>query len=206
LKDTLSQTDPKAALRSEALTKRDAIPLPVRKIKDAAIAERLFASDKFASARAVMLYASFRSEVSTEAIILKTLEAGKKVVLPRVNSEESSLALYEIKTLDDLTPGYMGIPEPEAREESHVGIESVELVVVPGAAFDQRGYRLGYGKGYYDKLLANESTRPALVALAYEEQLVDEVPAEAHDVKMDAVITDRRIIGTEGSGNGQEED
>jgi 5-formyltetrahydrofolate cyclo-ligase len=206
LKDTLNQTDPKTALRSETIAKRDSIPLPVRKVKDAAVSERLFAFEKYAAARVVLLYASFRSEVSTETIIKKALDAGKKVLLPRVNAEETKLDLYEIKSFDELATGYMGIPEPEASSERRAAIDEVEAVVVPGAAFDPRGFRLGYGKGYYDRLLENEGTRPALVALAYEEQIVGEVPAEPHDVKMDVIITDRRTIGTEGSGNGQKED
>jgi 5-formyltetrahydrofolate cyclo-ligase len=208
LKDTLRQSDPKAELRSVAIAKRDAIPLPVRKIKDAAIAERVFGLDIFSNASVVLLYASFRSEVSTGGIIEKALESGKKVLLPKVDTEETKLRLYEIKSVDDLEPGYMGIPEPQASEENSADIDDIDMVIVPGAAFDENGNRLGYGKGYYDRLLSGEGARPAIAALAYEEQIVKDIPAEPHDVKMELIITDRRVLvkSPGGSGNGQKED
>jgi 5-formyltetrahydrofolate cyclo-ligase len=201
----LQEPDLKAALRKEALSRRDSIPLPVRKIKDSAIADRIFALDNFRESKMVLLYASFRSEVDTEGVIRKALELGKKVLLPRVNLEKTRLELYEINGIDELSPGYMGIPEPKAKEENLRGLEEVGVAVLPGAAFDSKGSRLGYGKGYYDRLLSEGGARPVLVALAYEEQILEDIPAEAHDVKMDTILTDRRIIGCKGSGNGQEE-
>ncbi|MGD2080788.1 MAG: 5-formyltetrahydrofolate cyclo-ligase, partial [Nitrospirota bacterium] len=90
--------------------------------------------------------------------------------------------------------------------ESLRGIGDVDLVVVPGAAFDEKGNRLGYGKGYYDKLLSSEDARPSLVALAYEEQMVEAIPAEAHDIGIDTILTDRRVIQCGGNVNGQKED
>jgi len=207
LKDTLQQSDPKAELRAGSLKRRDSIPAPVRKIKDAAIAERVTGLAAFSNAQVVLLYASFRSEVSTSAIINKALAAGKKVLLPKVDAEETKLRLYEIKSTEDLKPGYMDIPEPEANEENAGSIASVNMVLVPGAAFDEGGHRLGYGKGYYDRLLSEEGAKPAIVALAYEEQMVADIPAEPHDVKMDLIVTDRRVLECPGgSGDEQKED
>jgi 5-formyltetrahydrofolate cyclo-ligase len=201
----LQEHDLKAALRKEALSKRDSIPLPVRKVKDSAIADRLLTLDNFMESQVVLLYASFRSEVETEGVIEKALEMGKKVLLPRVNLGGKRLDLYEINGLDELSSGYMGIPEPDAKEENLRGLEDVEVAVLPGAAFDSKGTRLGYGKGYYDRLLSEGRARPVLVALAYEEQMLEDIPAETHDVKMDIILTDRRLIGCKGNGNGQEE-
>jgi len=198
----LQETDLKARLRKEALARRDSIPLPVRKVKDAAIAGRLLSLDKFADARTVLFYASFRSEAATGEIIRKALDMGKTVLLPRVFAEEAALRLFEIKSTNELRPGYMGIPEPDALEERLMDIGEVDLVVVPGAAFDERGFRLGYGKGYYDRLLAVEGRRPYLVALAYEEQMLASIPAEAHDIGVDVVVTDRRTINCKESRNG----
>lgn len=206
MRDTLQGPDLKATLRKEALSRRDSIPLPVRKIKDSAISERFFVLENFTESNMILLYASFRSEVDTEGIIRKAIEMGKKVLLPRVNLGETRLDLYEISSPDDLSPGYMGIPEPDAKEENLRGIEDVGVAVLPGAAFDSNGSRLGYGKGYYDRLLSESGARPVLVALAYEEQILENIPSEAHDVKMDLILTDRRLIGCKGSGNGQEED
>jgi 5-formyltetrahydrofolate cyclo-ligase len=206
LKDTLPETELKAKLRAEALRRRDAIPLLVRKVKERAISERLRALEAYRQSRTILFYVSFRSEVETRDLISAALESGKAVLVPRVHKDEAALKIYEIKGLEELAPGYMGIPEPEARAERLRDIAEVDLVVVPGAAFDDKGNRLGYGKGYYDKLLSSEAARPALVALAFEEQMVETIPAEAHDIGMDTIITDRRVIQCGGNVNGQEED
>ncbi len=205
MKDTLQGPDLKSSLRKETLAKRDSIPTPVRKVKDSSILEKLLALDKFRESQVVLFYASFRSEVNTTDLIKKALNLGKRVLLPRVDEEETALKIYEIKSIDDVAPGYMGIPEPGALEENARGLEGVGLVIMPGAAFDPRGYRLGYGRGYYDRLLSEEALRPALAALAYEEQVLESVPAETHDVRVDIIVTDRKIIYCSGSDNGQEE-
>lgn len=206
MKDTLKDPDLKTELRKEALSRRDSIPPPVRKIKDASICERLFSLDTVRDSRTILLYAAFRSEVGTERIIRKALEAGKTVLVPKVYDQEGILKLYEIGSLEDLKPGYMGIPEPEALDEKLRDMEGVDVVVLPGAGFDEKGYRLGYGKGYYDKLLATAERRPSLVALAYEEQMLANVPAEPHDVGMDIIVTDRRTVICKENRNGPEED
>ncbi|MGD8352174.1 MAG: 5-formyltetrahydrofolate cyclo-ligase, partial [Nitrospirota bacterium] len=196
----------KSRLRAEALKRRDAIPPLVRKVKDRAISERLLSLEAYRRSKAVLFYVSFRSEAETRDLIIAALESGKAVLVPKVHEEDAALELYEIKGLDELAPGYMGIPEPEGRAESLRGIGDVDLVVVPGAAFDEKGNRLGYGKGYYDKLLSSEDARPSLVALAYEEQMVEAIPAEAHDIGIDTILTDRRVIQCGGNVNGQKED
>lgn len=181
--------DLKQTVRIESLKKRDSIPLPVRRAKDAAIRERLLALPEFRNAGSILFYASFRSEVGTEALIKDALGSGKRVLLPRVEGER--LALHEIGDIGELTAGYMGIPEPPAGDEA--GIDGVDIALIPGAAFDIGGSRLGYGKGYYDKLLSGHVGFP-LVALAYEEQIVESIIGEGHDVSVDMIITDRRGI------------
>ena len=136
-----------------------------------------------------MFFASFRSEVDTIPMIRRALASGKKVVLPRVKGKE--LEFFEIKDADkDLSPGAWGIPEPvESRE---IDLAEIDLIITPGAAFDERGNRLGYGAGFYDKILPfyNGMT----VALAFELQIVSKVPAEAHDVPVKKIVTEKRII------------
>jgi len=122
-------------------------------------------------------------------MIRQALAAGKRVVLPKVKGKE--LALFEIKKFDtDVSAGAWGIPEP--REQSPAALESVDLIIVPGLAFDERGNRLGYGAGFYDKLLAAFTKTTA--ALAYEAQVVPEVPAAKHDVPIQKIVTEKRII------------
>ena len=125
MRDTLQEsTDRKSALRSEILSRRDAIPLPVRKMKDVAVTERLLALPEYSSAGAVLFYASFRSEVSTNGAIAHALSEGKTVLLPRVNEEEVSLEIYQIRSVEELTPGYMGIPEPTASDTTRGQLSS----------------------------------------------------------------------------------
>ena len=186
----------KGEIRKAVLQKRDAIPAAVKREKDALVREQVSAIPEFISARTVIFYAAFRSEVWTQTLMEESLRDGKRVVLPKVNTEEHSLILYEVKNMDELTPGYMGIPEPPQMDERRVGIDDADLVVIPGAGFDCEGNRLGYGAGYYDALLSQRKKKSPVVALAYEEQIVDAIPAEQHDVKVDMIVTDKRVIRT----------
>jgi len=122
------------------------------------------------------------------------LAAGKTVVVPRVNTLARMLELYAVADLDrDVVPGHLGIPEPRP-ERPQVPRDAIEFVLVPGVAFDLAGRRLGYGGGYYDRLLPLLSPRAARVAGAFEIQLVDRVPAASHDVAVDAIITESRSV------------
>lgn len=184
----------KKAIRKEALKKRDQIPHDIKAEKDLLIKEKLFSIYEFMDAGKILFYASFRSEVNTLTMIQESLRMGKKVVLPKVDKENHMLRLYEIKDLTELTAGYMGIPEPSLQNEMIVDLDAIDLVIIPGAAFDYSGNRLGYGAGYYDILLSKRKKKIPIIALAYEEQLVDSIPSEKHDVRVDMVITDKRVI------------
>lgn len=184
----------KKVIRNEVLRKRDKIPQEVKSVKDALIKEKLFSTQEFVNSKIIIFYASFRSEVDTLSMIQKSLEMGKRVVLPKVDKERHMLSLYEIKDLNELSPGYMGIPEPSLADERTVDIDDVDLVIIPGAGFDYSGNRLGYGAGYYDILLSKSKKKISIIALAYEEQIVDSIPSEKHDVKVDMIVTDTRVI------------
>jgi 5-formyltetrahydrofolate cyclo-ligase len=186
----------KRSIRKEAIRRRDAIPLEIKKQKETAIQERLFSLPEFLSARTVLLYASFRSEVETLSIIHSALNRGKKVVLPRVDAVKHILKLYEISAMEELTAGYMGIPEPEPIRERLVSPDDADMIIIPGAAFDRSGNRLGYGAGYYDILLSEMKKTLPVIALAYDEQIVDSIPPEKHDITVDMIITDKEIILT----------
>ncbi len=190
----------KSRLRSEVIRKRDAIPLEVKKAKDRMIRERLSGLGEYRNAGTVMLFASFRTEVDTIPIIRDALMQGKRVVLPKVDSAKKELGLYNIRSVDELIPGFLGIPEPGVVEGRKVAPEELELIVMPGVAFDERGGRLGYGGGYYDRLGAGLRHRPPLVAVAYEEQVISEVPVADHDIRVDKIVTDRRVIEVRDAG------
>ncbi|MEW6109602.1 MAG: 5-formyltetrahydrofolate cyclo-ligase [Nitrospirota bacterium] len=185
----------KSSVRKELLKKRDAIPPEVRRAKDRLIHERLAALDEFRNADLIFFFASFRSEVDTIMLIKETLIDGRRVVLPKVEEEQGMLFLHEIKSIEELKKGYMGIPEPSAEaEERMMDINDVDVVIIPGAGFDITGNRIGYGAGYYDKLLSGLKKDIPVIAPAYEEQVVDLIPAEPHDRKVHLIVTDRRVI------------
>ncbi len=183
----------KASLRREILARRNSIPPAVKESKDSAIEELLFGLDEVASAKTVSIFASFRSEVNTFGIITKLLSGGRRVALPRV--EGQFLVLYEIRSLDELRPGCMNIPEPSVLSgDRKVSINDVDAIIVPGAAFDENGNRIGYGGGFYDRLLSGLRKPIPIIAPAYEEQVIASVPAYAHDRKVSVIATDRRVI------------
>ena len=183
----------KSEIRGVILRKRGLIGAAGRAEKDSAIRDRLLATDAFRTAKAVVLYASFKSEAGTHELIAGRLKEGVKVILPRVEGED--LGLYEITDMDrDLRPGAMGIPEPSG-DVRRADVNEADIIIVPGVAFDLQGGRLGYGKGYYDRLLARRRTNIPLAALAYEEQIWEEpLPLSSHDINMDCIVTEKRTV------------
>ncbi|MBI4682113.1 MAG: 5-formyltetrahydrofolate cyclo-ligase [Nitrospirae bacterium] len=201
----------KKKIRARLLRKRDSIPPEQKVLKEEAIAKRLFALEEFRKAKILLAYVSFRSEVDTTRFLQDVINSGKKLVLPVVDSRHRVLKLYEVKETSELEYGYMGILEPGVKEGREVILSDIDLIIIPGAGFDLKGNRLGYGGGYYDKLLSGTKDQepgtskkepapnpqpptPFLIALAFEEQVSEEIPSEPHDIKVDMIITDKRLI------------
>jgi 5-formyltetrahydrofolate cyclo-ligase len=150
---------------------------------------------EYATARTVMYYVDVRSEVRTRQSLPTALTHGKRIIVPYcVNNE---LELFLLENMDELAVGMYRIlePKPELRglPGKRVGATELDLVMVPGVAFDRRGARMGHGFGYYDKLLQHARPDTPLVALAFECQLFDEIPTAAHDIFMDRVITEKAV-------------
>ncbi len=193
----------KEEIRKQAHANRRAQP-----DKDAvsrAICARFAALPEFAAARTVLLYVHVRSEVRTRHFLHEALAAGKRVAVPYCAGAE--LELFHLERMDELAEGTFGIlePRPELRErpEKRLDVGQVDLVMVPGVAFDRRGGRTGHGKGYYDKLLARTRPDAPLVAVAFECQLFADVPMLPHDVFMDKVITEKAVYEGKGRRSGQ---
>lgn len=193
----------KKTIRQEILLKRDAIPENIKKEKDTAITQCIIRLPEFTNAKTILFYASFRSEVDTIEMIKISLSHGKQIILPRVDKENKKLLLYKIKDINELAQGYMGILEPPVSEGKLTGLDDIDLIIIPGTAFDVSGSRLGYGAGFYDRLLAGMKKKIPIIAPAYEEQIVDDIPSGPHDVKVTKIITDRRVIdcGDKNSAN-----
>lgn len=185
--------DAKRALRQRVLAARDATSPEFRAKASAAIAAALSGRDDFAAAKTVLLTLPFGSEWDSLPLLLTALERGKTVVLPRVDTATRVLELCRLtEPSRDVQPGYRGIPEPQ----SHcalIGHEVIDWVLVPGVAFDLAGRRLGYGGGYYDRLLPLLRSDASRIAGAYEMQLVDRLPAAPHDVSVQVLATESRM-------------
>lgn len=149
---------------------------------------------EFKKAESILFYASFRSEVDTINCLADAITHGKRVALPKVDRKRRRLMLYEIKDASELAPGCLGIPEPTILRGRKTALKDIDVVVVPGAGFDIYGNRLGYGAGYYDKLLSGSKEHITTIALAFEEQIVPNVPNEGHDIKIDKIVTEKRIV------------
>ena len=183
----------KQSLRRSALAARDAILAEERARLSAAICARARELPELVQASTVMIFASFRTEIDTDPLIAWALGAGKTVALPRIAGPRKMLAFRVDDVRQDLEPGTWDIPEPtQACEPVDPG--DIDAVVVPGAAFDCDGHRCGYGGGFYDNFLPQTREDVPRVALAFEAQIVDELPCEAHDLPVTVIVTEDRVI------------
>ncbi len=191
----------KKEIRSQGKTLRDSITPMEREKLSQDIATRLYQSVYYQKCSKVFIYVSFRTEVDTQNIISRALLDQKKVYVPRV--EGKKIEFYEIQSLKELIPSDYGILEPMPSEKNRyhscepydngVGMDYVNLMLLPGLAFDLRGNRIGYGAGYYDRFLTLYSpSRFYKVALAFDLSIFKEIPAEEFDIKVDAILTPRR--------------
>ncbi|HEU5102505.1 MAG TPA: 5-formyltetrahydrofolate cyclo-ligase [Roseiflexaceae bacterium] len=180
----------KATLRAQAMLIRDA--LDQREQRSTAICERVIALPSYLAARAIHCYLPMRSEVDTRPLVADALARGKRVAVPIVVPKASQLshAWLESLSADVLAPGVFGTFSPRDARPASVG--DWDLTIVPLLAFDRRGYRLGYGKGYYDRLLAAGTTPTIGVGFAAQE--IAALPDEAHDVALDWVATELELI------------
>ncbi|MGM0471277.1 MAG: 5-formyltetrahydrofolate cyclo-ligase [Bacillota bacterium] len=159
------------------------------------IKRELFDLEEFQAAEVVMFYIDFRNEVKTEFMIKEVLNSGKRVVIPISQVEDRSLLLSELKDYDqELEEGTYGILEPKDEYLRPVDYDELDLVIVPGVGFDEDCNRLGYGGGYYDRFSAKLDDTVDRVALAFEIQIVDQVITDEHDLPVDKVLTEQRVI------------
>jgi len=182
----------KDSIRKQILNTRDALmPVQIAQMSEQ-IQKYLFQLQEFQHASYVMFYVSFRSEVQTLNMIKEALLLNKKVLVPAVNPVKKELEAFIISSTDELAPGAYGILEPKQKDES-ANLNKIELIIVPGCVFDLHGFRIGYGAGYYDKLLKNISA--VSIALSFDFQLVPRISCiEAHDIQVDKIITEERTI------------
>ncbi len=180
----------KQALRRRMRAVRDTLPASACERRSAQIAERLAGLEELVAARTLLAFSSIRNEVKTRPSIEAAWSAGKRVALPRVVGDELELRLVEPDTA--LIEGAFSVPEPPD-SAAPLAPSEVDFAWIPALAVDPRGYRIGYGGGYYDRLLPKLHDACVCV-VAYDFQLISEVPEQPFDVKVDLVVTDERVI------------
>ena len=183
----------KTILRHAMLKKREAISPPERQSKSRQASQLLLGLDQFRQARTVLVYLPVKQELDTIPIINKSWQLQKEVVVP-VCQPSRQLLLSRLYSLDELGEGTYGIPEPLDRYIRPVQAEEADLAILPGVAFDLAGNRLGFGGGYFDRFLPLLRADCPRVALAYEFQIVEALPVQEHDIRMDLIVTESRII------------
>lgn len=177
----------KKELRREVIRRREALSEEERVRAALLLTERIAGHQWFYRADILLGFVSYGSEIDTCGILSEALMRGKKVFVPKVEGEE--LVFYRIGSLEELLPGYKGIPEPKGDTERYVYPEKNTLLLMPGVAFDPYGNRMGYGRGFYDRFLADkEALQLASIAVGFRCQMVEQVPVEEHDIRPYQVI------------------
>jgi 5-formyltetrahydrofolate cyclo-ligase len=189
--EPLAEAELKKTVRQQVLAQRRA--LSSAQIVELGIAAQLqlLQLSVFLDATSVVLYAAIHGEVGTDLLCAQATAQGKAVLYPAMVGH--ALEFRQVVSLEEMVPGKYGILEPTPSssvwEPAHV-----DLIVVPGVAFDLQGHRIGYGKGFYDRTLHTLEGCGRLYGLCYDFQLIEEIAAIPHDVRMDGVVTEHRVI------------
>ena len=181
----------KKEIRKSIIEKRNKIKNKDKTSMDKKIIESFKKEDSYKKARGIFIYIGFGSEINTKVIIEDALKKGKEVYVPKVKGKE--MLLIKIDSLENLVTSSYGILEPIG-DNNNFDVDKLDLLVMPGVAFDNSGNRIGYGGGYYDRFLEKNKTNAEKIALAYEFQILNLINNEKHDVKVDKIITEERII------------
>jgi 5-formyltetrahydrofolate cyclo-ligase len=186
----------KKEIRQRIIAQREQLLADTRTTYSAAITARLLQLPEYQQSDTVLGYMNFGAEFASELWVERALAEGKRLALPKVNHHTGQLDLYWVDDLENqLAEGLWGIREPVVERCERLGSPNdVEFALLPGVAFARDGARLGYGRGFYDKLLSNMTQRPVLAAAAFSLQVVEFIPLEATDVRVDWLVTEQETI------------
>ena len=185
----------KEQIRKEIANALNGFTEKQRAEKTRAIESRLFEFANFLEARIVLLYIEGENEVRTKSIIKRAYAFQKIVVLPAFDFGRFKVTTLKVDHPDkDLLPGPRGVAQPNPARCKPVPLQKIDIAIIPGVAFDEKGARIGSGHGYYDRFIPDLPGTTRKVALAFEEQIIPLVPTESHDKHVDIIITDKRII------------
>lgn len=183
-------TASKESLRKSILSKRRNIENKGE--KDELIRENLICNDLYLNAKQVLFYAPLNDEINIDDCINDALMLKKRVALPTCTDNNGNMKFYNISSLDDLKLGHFGVREPDTDKCEEVTDFNNSICVVPALAFSKKGFRLGYGKGYYDRFLKNYIS--ISIGLCYNELVLNELPTDEFDIPVNYVITENSII------------
>ncbi|MEG2738452.1 5-formyltetrahydrofolate cyclo-ligase [Clostridium sp.] len=181
----------KNELRKEMIKRRNEIN-NVEKIKmDNKIIETFINTIEYKKCKQIFIYIGFGSEINTKKLIEHALEDGKEVYVPKVIKKD--MVFIRIDNLENLVTSNYGILEPIG-DKSDFDVDKLGIVIMPGVVFDKQGNRIGYGGGYYDKFFNNNSINARKIALVYDFQIINAIPSEEHDIKVDSIMTEEKLI------------
>jgi 5-formyltetrahydrofolate cyclo-ligase len=183
----------KDSIRKQIIEHRDSIDINTKNQWDANIFNSLIKSEWYKKANTIFAFVSFKSETDTHKIIKYAIQDKKTICVPRIKSKQKGIEIFKIDSFYQLEKGYFGILEPI---ESCLAVDSkdIDLILMPGVAFDRQGGRLGYGAGFYDRFLSNMNNNVDKIAVAYHFQVLDNIPMDEHDVRINGIVTEEEII------------
>ncbi|MCG8685298.1 MAG: 5-formyltetrahydrofolate cyclo-ligase [Desulfobacterales bacterium] len=185
----------KSSILAQVANRMDDLSPEALEEKYQTVEGKLFEFANFLEAQQAFLYTPASTEIPTEAIIRKTLEIEKGVILPMFTDAKNAFNLYKISDYDkDLVMNANDILEPNPERCKKIALDDVDIAIIPGLAFDDKGGRVGFGNNYYSKLITKLPETCRKVALAYEEQIVDQIQMESRKFTVDIIITDTRVI------------
>ncbi len=183
----------KKIIRQETLDKRRNLGKTYHKNSSKKIISSILNSSYYKNANTIMTFISFSDEVDTHDFIKHAIDDGKKVVVPVTFPKTKELKPSHIKDFNELELGYYNILTPKEAFIRFIDPKEIDLVIVPGVAFDKYGYRVGYGGGYYDRFLSGLSDI-VKIGIAFEVQIIDKVPKDSFDIPVDFIFTEKKVI------------
>ncbi|MFC0270000.1 5-formyltetrahydrofolate cyclo-ligase [Metabacillus herbersteinensis] len=183
----------KKSMRVHTLKKLQQLSDATFETGSATIHKQLYSEDVWNNASTIGLTISNGHEVDTKSVIEKAWMLGKRVVVPKCDPSRKTMNFREIKTFDELEIVYYSLREPIIELTDEVSSEEIDLIIVPGVVFDKRGYRIGYGGGYYDRYLSSYSGNKLSMAFSLQIEQ-DNLPTEEHDVAVSKLITEQEIL------------
>lgn len=195
MKNSMDELNARKKLIRERMHKqRNSLSFEEVREKSKKIKDTLFSLSYIKESNKIMTYVSFKNEVSTIDIINELLKMGKEIIVPICDTKDYTLIPSRILSMDELSVSYFGIMEPKEPFIRPVDPKDIDVILVPGLAFDRNRNRLGHGKGFYDRFLRGVKDDAIKIALAYDFQILDSIPVEDWDIPMDLIITNKGIV------------